>query len=278
VVAAWARRAGGAASLAIGVNITLLVVLPLARRHSMARAAGDERREAAFAGSLRAVAHDGIVLAAAMSEPGQDLTRPATRALRTDRGWRIDGHKIFCTMAPAATTLLTSVGFADGDGVERFGYAEVPADTAGVRINDDWDAMGMRASGSHSVTFDGVELPAGALRGGFRAGQALPYLERAVANDPQRGEARFALADALTRLERPADALQHWLELARLQPRRFEAWFNIALSQLALGDVQRAQQARDRAAELAPPQPGALAELDRLLENAAAASPAPPSG
>ena len=28
-------------------------------------------------------------MAAAMSEPAQDLTRPATRAVRTEAGWRI---------------------------------------------------------------------------------------------------------------------------------------------------------------------------------------------
>ena len=70
-------------------------------------------------------------MAAAMSEPGQDLTRPVTEAVRTDGGWRIDGHKIFCTMAPAATMLLTSVRFADEDGVERYGYVEIPADAPG---------------------------------------------------------------------------------------------------------------------------------------------------
>ena len=71
------------------------------------------------------------------------------------------------TIISAATVLLTSVGFRGDDGGERYGYVEIPAAAPGVAINDDWDALGMRSSGSHSVTFDGVELPAGALRGGF---------------------------------------------------------------------------------------------------------------
>ena len=62
-------------------------------------------------------------------------------------------------MSPAATVLYASVTFVDDDGRERYGYAQVPADAAGVEIHDDWDALGMRASGSHSVSFDGVELP-----------------------------------------------------------------------------------------------------------------------
>ena len=196
VIVASGRLARGDASLAIGVNMHLVVVLSLARRWRMARAAGNARRERAFAESLRAIASDGVVMAAAMSEPGQDLTRPVTEAVRTDGGWRIDGHKIFCTMSPAATVLLTSVRFADDDGVERYGYVEVPADAPGVRINDDWDALGMRASGSHSVTFDGVELPAAALRGGFPTGRPVPYLERNLPSGLFHASASLGIAEA----------------------------------------------------------------------------------
>ena len=182
----------------------LVVVLSLARRWRMARAAGNARRERAFAGSLRRIASDGIVMAAAMSERGQDLTRPLTEAVRTDGGWRIDGHKVFCTMAPAATILLTSVRFAGDDGGERYAYVEIPADAPGVLINDDWDALGMRASGSHSVTFDGVELPAAALRGGFPTGRPVPYLERNLPSGLFHASASLGIAEAaFARAARP---------------------------------------------------------------------------
>jgi alkylation response protein AidB-like acyl-CoA dehydrogenase len=105
-----------------------------------------------------------------VSEPNQDLTRPRTRAERTDDGWVVRGHKVFCTMSPAATELYAAVTFDDGDG-ERYGYARIPASAAGVRMNGDWDALGMRASGSQSVSFEDVRLPAAALRGGFPAGR-----------------------------------------------------------------------------------------------------------
>jgi alkylation response protein AidB-like acyl-CoA dehydrogenase len=196
VVVASGRLARGDASLAIGVNMHLVVVVNLARRWRMARAAKVARREEAFAASLREIAAGEVVLAAAQSEPGQDLTRPTTEAVRTERGWRIDGHKIFCTMSPAATALLTSVRFLDGDGIERYGYVQIPADAAGVRINDDWDALGMRASGSHSVTFDGVELPASSLRGGFRTGEPVPYLERNLPSGLLHASASLGIAEA----------------------------------------------------------------------------------
>jgi alkylation response protein AidB-like acyl-CoA dehydrogenase len=204
VIVASGRLARGDASVAIGVNMHLVVVLNLLRRWQMARAAGNPRRERAFAGSLRAIAADDIVMAAAMSEPGQDLTRPSTSAVRTEGGWRIDGHKIFCTMAPAATVLLTSVRFLADDGAERYGYVEIPADASGVRINDDWDAMGMRASGSHSVTFDGVELPASALRGGFPTGEPAAYLERNLPSGLFHASASLGIAEAaFARTARP---------------------------------------------------------------------------
>ena len=196
VIVASGRLARGDASLAIGVNMHLVVVLSLARRWQMARAAGNARREAAFAASLRDLASGGVVIAAAMSEPRQDLTRPSTSAVRTETGWLVEGHKIFCTMSPAATALLTSVRFVDDGGGERYGYVQIPADAPGVRINDDWDALGMRASGSHSVTFDGVELPATALRGGFAVGEPVPYFERNLPSGLFHASASLGIAEA----------------------------------------------------------------------------------
>jgi alkylation response protein AidB-like acyl-CoA dehydrogenase len=178
VVVASSRLARGDASVAIGVNMHLVLLLNIVRRWQAARAVGDRRRATAFATSMNAIARDGVVMAAAISELGQDLTRPRTTATRTPSGWRIDGRKAFCTMSPAATVFLTAVTFVDDDGVERYGYAQVPADAVGVEIHGDWDALGMRASGSHSVTFADVAVPRSALRGGFAAGDADAYMER----------------------------------------------------------------------------------------------------
>jgi len=196
VIVASGRLARGDASVAIGVNMHLVAVMALARRWRIAAASGNARRVGAFAQSLESVARERSVIAAAMSEPRQDLTRPATRATRTSDGWQIDGHKVFCTMSPAATTLLTSVGFVDDEGVERYGYVQVPPDAPGVTIKGDWDALGMRASGSHSIALDGVELPASALRGGFRAGDTAQYLERNLPSGLFHASASLGIAEA----------------------------------------------------------------------------------
>ena len=202
LVVASSRLARGDASVAIGVNMHLVAVLNMERRRQVALAAGNERRAGGFASSLEQIARDGVVLAAAISERGQDLTRPGTRATRTESGWRIDGRKLFCTMSPAATDLYVAVSYADGEGVERYAYAMVPTDAPGVVVHNDWDALGMRASGSNSVSLEGVELPEAGVRGGFRAGDRLPYIERNLVSGLFHASASLGIAEQADQVAR----------------------------------------------------------------------------
>ncbi len=202
LVVASSRLARGDASVAIGVNMHLVAVLNMERRRQVAVAVGADRRARGFASSLEQVARDGVVLAAAISEPGQDLTRPGTRATRTESGWRIDGRKMFCTMSPAATDLYVAVSYADGEGSERYAYAMVPTDVPGVMVHDDWDALGMRASGSNSISLKGVELPESGVRGGFRAGDPLPYMERNLVAGLFHAAASLGIAEQADQLAR----------------------------------------------------------------------------
>jgi alkylation response protein AidB-like acyl-CoA dehydrogenase len=170
LLVASSRLARGEPSVAIGANMHLIPLINVAQRWRAAMLAGDEARAAGFASSLESVARSGVVLAMAISEPDQDLTRPSTRAVRTEDGWSVSGHKVFCTMSPAADVLYASVTF-EHDAGELYGYVRIPTDAPGVHLQDDWDALGMRASGSNSVVFDDVRLPDTALRGGFPAGR-----------------------------------------------------------------------------------------------------------
>jgi alkylation response protein AidB-like acyl-CoA dehydrogenase len=178
LLVASSRLAGGDAALTLGVNMHLVFLLNVVRRWQIATTAGDERRARAFGETLEEVVRDGTVFASAGSELRQDLTHPKTTAKRTESGWVVSGHKVFCTMAPAADVLYTAVTYTDEGGRERYGYAMVPRRTAGVVVHDDWDALGMRASGSNSVSFEDVRLPLSALRGGFPIGDAVEYMER----------------------------------------------------------------------------------------------------
>jgi L-evernosamine nitrososynthase len=199
LVVASSRLARGNASVAIGLNMHLVAVLNMERRRHIAHASGVERRARGFAASLTQIVLDGVVLAAAISERGQDLTRPATVATRTTSGWRIDGRKMFCTMSPAATDFYVAVTCADED---RYAYAMVPTDAAGVVVHDDWDGLGMRASGSHSVSFEGVELPEAGVRGGFRAGDPVPYMERNLVAGLFHASASLGIAESADAIAR----------------------------------------------------------------------------
>jgi len=202
LVVASSRLARGDASVAIGVNMHLVAVLNMERRRQIAVAAGAQRRARAFASSLQQIARNGVVLAAAISERGQDLTRPGTLASRTESGWRIDGRKLFCTMSPAATDLYVAVTYADSEGTERYAYAMVPTGAPGVVVHDDWDALGMRASGSNSISLEGVELPESGVRGGFRAGDPLPYMERNLVAGLFHAAASLGIAESADQVAR----------------------------------------------------------------------------
>jgi alkylation response protein AidB-like acyl-CoA dehydrogenase len=168
---AAARLARGDASVAIGVSMHMSVAGNLARKWRQALAAGNQKRLAHLSESLADIVRERQVIATAGSEANQDLTRPAATAIRTETGWLVSGKKIFCTMSPAATLFYVSVSFAGPDGGLLYGYARVPRGAAGLILHSDWDALGMRASGSHSLTLADVALPWAALPGGFPAGR-----------------------------------------------------------------------------------------------------------
>jgi alkylation response protein AidB-like acyl-CoA dehydrogenase len=267
LVVASSRLARGDASVAIGVNMHLVAVLNMERRREVALAAGAERRARGFASSLERIARDGVVLAAAISEPGQDLTRPGTLASRTESGWRIDGRKGFCTMSPAATDLYVAVRYSDDDSIERYAYAMVPADAPGVVIHDDWDALGMRASGSHSVSLEGVELPASGVRGGFPAGDALPYMERNLVSGLFHASASLGIAEQADQLARAGVA-------ARVNgaPRpRTQVADNAVDLAAARGVVSRAAVLIDDHRAANPASDGSAAELAALFAETQAA-------
>jgi alkylation response protein AidB-like acyl-CoA dehydrogenase len=82
---------------------------------------------------------------------------PATIARRTETGWRLSGHKIYSTGSPILKWYLV---WARTDEAEpRVGQFLVPAGLPGTRIVETWDHHGLRASGSHDVTFDDVVIP-----------------------------------------------------------------------------------------------------------------------
>ena len=113
--------------------------------------------------ALKAAAN-GSWYAVAMSERGSGsrLSQMATRYTAVDGGFRITGAKTFCSGAGHADAYLVAArSSADDSQVSQF---LVPPGE-GLRVEETWDALGMRATGSHDLHLD-VTVPRGALLGG----------------------------------------------------------------------------------------------------------------
>ena len=112
---------------------------------------------------LKAAAN-GSWYAVAMSErgAGSRLSQMTTSYESVDGGFHIKGSKTFCSGAGHADGYLVAArSAADQSQVSQF---LVPAGD-GLRVEQTWDALGMRATGSNDLHVD-VTVPSGALLGG----------------------------------------------------------------------------------------------------------------
>lgn len=105
---------------------------------------------------LRAVASKNLVL---VSTGAGDWLRSNGKAERVEGGFRVSGRKAFCSGSPAGGLLITSAVWDDPAQGEVVLHFSVPFASEGVRINDDWDTLGMRGTGSQSVTLEHVFVP-----------------------------------------------------------------------------------------------------------------------
>lgn len=159
-----ATLARGDASTAIAINMHLAVSRGLVQAYSDAKArlGTDHESTKGLAQLLGRLVSGDVLICATATEPGTDNLHPFTEAVRVgkgdDRGWCINGQKIFVTLSPIATHLAMNLRLRDGDG-DHLATVMLPMDTPGLLPQHDWDALGMRSSGSQSVVFDNVRVP-----------------------------------------------------------------------------------------------------------------------
>jgi len=104
---------------------------------------------------LRNVAEKNLVL---LSTGGGDWLSSNGSAVKVDGGYEITCKKSFCSGAEMADIAIMSCAYVDGDG-EHVLHFGIPLSSKGVTVEKDWDAMGMRGTGSHTVSFDKVFVP-----------------------------------------------------------------------------------------------------------------------
>lgn len=84
---------------------------------------------------------------------------PRTTAIRCGGGWELNGRKTFSSGAPVLRWGVVSAAVHVDDGAEPYlGSFLVPMASPGIRIEPTWDTLGMRATGSHTVVLEHVEL------------------------------------------------------------------------------------------------------------------------
>ena len=102
-----------------------------------------------------AVRSDGAIVASSISEPGASLGSPQVRARKVAGGYRVSGRKYFCTLAPILRFFLFNAQLEGFAAPGRSGTVTLAAERGidGMEIVPTWDAMGMRATGSHDIEF-----------------------------------------------------------------------------------------------------------------------------
>lgn len=108
---------------------------------------------------------------------------PATVARRTASGWSITGRKRFVTGAYGLTHFL--VWAHTDETPARVGTFVVPNGLPGIHVIENWNSLGMRATGSHDVEYTDVEIP---------TENVLELVDPSVAQQDNRAHAAITLA------------------------------------------------------------------------------------
>lgn len=197
-------RGNGATALVFNMHVSVTGALS-AVDDNLAEALGLPDEALAARDQLLAAAAAGIWYAVAMSErgAGSRLSQLSTVYHPVPGGgFQIKGAKAFCSGAGHAGGYL--VAARHGDDPATVSQFLVPADTPGLRVEQTWDSLGMRATCSHDLHLD-VTVPAPALLGGVEGlalvvAQLMPHWMVASYAAVYAGVARAAVDAAVAHL------------------------------------------------------------------------------
>ena len=142
----------------------------------------------------RAVVEQGATINTAASEPAMGSpsrgAKPTTTAHRqSDGSWIIKGRKTYTTGSPVLHFFLVSCGIEDNSGLPSLnserGTFLVPRTAQGVRVEETWNSLAMRESGSNDLILDNVHVGTDA------------YVEEQVPSRPE-AQTRVAAWNSLT--------------------------------------------------------------------------------
>lgn len=115
-----------------------------------------KNQKAPVDGLLKRIAAEDLVL---VSTGGADWLLGSGKATKVDGGYSVTGRKIFCSGAPAGGLMMTTAVVDDPAEGPTVLQIAVPTTAKGVKVENDWRALGMRGTGSHDISFDNVFVP-----------------------------------------------------------------------------------------------------------------------
>jgi alkylation response protein AidB-like acyl-CoA dehydrogenase len=130
--------------------------LALSMHQHLVAAAVYSHRRGGSAKLLEKVAASELVL---VSTGANDWMESSGTVARVDGGFRVSARKPFGSGSPQGAMLMTSAPYEDPDAGWQVLHFGVPFAAGGVSLADDWQAMGMRASGSRTVVLQEVFVP-----------------------------------------------------------------------------------------------------------------------
>jgi alkylation response protein AidB-like acyl-CoA dehydrogenase len=154
--------AAGSGATALVDNMHASVTGALASTpDELARAMGVPETFVSMRDRVLLAAAEGAFYAVAMSERGvgSRLSAVTTTYEPVENGFHVKGSKTFCSGAGFADAYLVAARHGD-----KVSHLLVP-DGPGVTVEETWDSLGMRATGSHDLHLD-IVAPADSLLGG----------------------------------------------------------------------------------------------------------------
>jgi L-evernosamine nitrososynthase len=164
-------RGDGSTAIAINMHLTATWVVARAWRELVAK--GDHERAAPLEFLLSGVGGGALVVCVLGTEAGAYAGYPLAELTPVEGGYRLHGRKAFGTLSPAANLMLVACRLRQ-DEHDNAVFAAVDPNADGVVLRDNWDALGMRASGSQDVVLEGVFVPEGTTLTGGTWGALTP--------------------------------------------------------------------------------------------------------
>lgn len=107
--------------------------------------------------TLRMIVEKQLVL---VSTGARDWLESNGEMKKVEGGYLLSGKKHFASQSIGGDVAVTSAPYLDENNEWKVLHFPVSLKAEGVSVLDDWDVMGMRATGSQTIAFDQVFIPA----------------------------------------------------------------------------------------------------------------------